>query len=205
MKRFIISTLCVSVFFVGLGALIEKASAGFKSDEKALEIIRAARAAIGGESAVREIRGLVIVGKTTRNTKMPGIDEAAGDTEIALQLPDKLMKTVKIESRDGNGDEKQIVNRQVDVEVIQKTKDGNVSIGKGEGRGTGIGAESGVKKIIVKEAADGDNTIWVNKDGEAKVILTKPGEGGTAVTEEGKEVRIEKTTDARRSHGGRAS
>src|SRR5262245_54856067 len=119
MKRFVVSTLFVSVFFVGLGALIEKASAGLKSDEKALEIIRAARAAMRGESAVHETRGLVILGKTNRTTKIPGLElNASGDTEIALQLPDKLMKTVKIGSHDGSGAEQQIIHKQVDIEIV---------------------------------------------------------------------------------------
>ena len=47
MKRFIVSILCVSVFFIGLGSLAEKAGARFKSDPRALEIIKQARQAIG--------------------------------------------------------------------------------------------------------------------------------------------------------------
>ena len=46
MKRFIISVFCVSVFFVGLGAIVEKTGAAFKSDEKALDLVRNAREAI---------------------------------------------------------------------------------------------------------------------------------------------------------------
>ena len=49
MKKFAVSVLTISVFFVGLGSLAEKVGARFKSDEKALEIIGKARTAIGGE------------------------------------------------------------------------------------------------------------------------------------------------------------
>ena len=53
MKSFIVSVLCVSVFFIGLGSLVDKVGATFKSDEKALELVRKARQAIGGDNAVR--------------------------------------------------------------------------------------------------------------------------------------------------------
>lgn len=42
MKKFIFSILCVSVFFIGLGGLINQVGAKFKSDERALEIIKQA-------------------------------------------------------------------------------------------------------------------------------------------------------------------
>ena len=51
MKRFVISILSIAVFFVGLGSLVEHVGAKFKSDEKALEIVRKARIAIGGDAA----------------------------------------------------------------------------------------------------------------------------------------------------------
>ena len=56
MKRFIVSILCVTVFFIGLGGLVEKVAAGFKSDERALAIIKQARAAIGGEANIANAR-----------------------------------------------------------------------------------------------------------------------------------------------------
>ena len=57
MKRFIFSTLCVAVFFAGLGAIVQTTGAKFKSDEKALEVIRRARVAIGGDAAIGQING----------------------------------------------------------------------------------------------------------------------------------------------------
>ncbi len=186
MKRFITTVLTVSVFFIGLGAMIENVGARFRSDEKALEIIRAARAAIGGEAAIKEIRGLVIVGKSTNSIKLNGVDKTeTGETEIAFQLPDQLMKTIKIGSHDGDGGDTQLIQKRVDVEVIHKTKDGSVSVGKGEGKGVGIGAEPGGKKIIVKEVAEGEKATWVGKDGEAKVFVRKQGDGGTWTSKDG--------------------
>ena len=58
MKRFIISVLSVTVFCVGLGALVEKVGAKFKSDEKALALIKQARIAIGGEQSIADVRSM---------------------------------------------------------------------------------------------------------------------------------------------------
>jgi hypothetical protein len=67
MKKFIVSVLCAAIFFIGLGGLVEKAAAGFKSDERALAIIKQARAAIGGEANIANVRALTITAKATHN------------------------------------------------------------------------------------------------------------------------------------------
>src|SRR6266404_5342111 len=102
MKRFIFSILFVSVFCIGLGALADKAGANFKSDEKALAIIRDARQAIGGDAAIAAVKSLSIVGQSTHTIKFDGVDRSEqGETEIALQLPDRLMKMTKIGHGEG--------------------------------------------------------------------------------------------------------
>ncbi len=73
MKRFIVTTLCVSVFFLGLGALAENVGAKFKSDEKALDLVRKARLAIGGDQALSGVRSLVVKGSTTFHTNAEGM------------------------------------------------------------------------------------------------------------------------------------
>jgi hypothetical protein len=65
MKRFIISVLFVTVFCIGLGALVEKAGAKFKSDERALALIKQARIAIGGEQSIADVRSMIIKGNTS--------------------------------------------------------------------------------------------------------------------------------------------
>ena len=65
MKKFTIMILCVSTFFVGLGGLVESVSASFKSDERALEIMRLARQAIGGEQNIKAMQALTIKGKAS--------------------------------------------------------------------------------------------------------------------------------------------
>ena len=73
MKKFIISVLCVAVFFIGLGGLIEKTAASLKSDDRAVEVIRRARIAIGGEAAVANVRSMTITGRATKTFDLDGV------------------------------------------------------------------------------------------------------------------------------------
>lgn len=188
MKRFAVSVLAVSAFFVGLGSLAEHVGAKFKSDEKALEIIRKARTAIGGDAALAEVRGLVITGRTTHQIKVNGAERPEqGETEIALQFPDKLMRTVKIGRDDGTS--AKAISEHHDVLVLTKEGRANVEA-RPLANGEIITADG--KKIIVKELArDGEAPA---ADGEKKVFIRKSGDG------QGHEFRIvddEKTKEVR--------
>jgi len=140
MKRFLISVLCVSVFFLGLGTLIEKVGARFKSDEKALALIKAARAAIGGDSAISGIQSLRIKGATTHTFKIDGTDRSeTGETEIALQLPDKVSKMIKMGREDGNAPAGPgMMERRPEVVLVTKDKDGNDIVNTTSDNGPGV-------------------------------------------------------------------
>jgi hypothetical protein len=160
MKRFILSVLAVAVFCVGLGSLVERAGARFKSDEKALAIIRDARQAVGGETALIAVRSMVINGQTTRTLKFDGVEKTVqGETEIAMQLPDKLMKMIKIGDGDGEKGEK-MVQRHVDVVVVgDKAKEGD--------RQPAIPEVD--QKIFIKKAdGDGEKVILRKVEGDAR-------------------------------------
>src|SRR5688500_13052608 len=104
MKRFAVSVLAISAFFVGLGSLAEHVGAKFKSDEKALDIIRKARTAIGGDAAIAEVRGLVIIGRTTHQIKTDGAERSEqGETEIALQFLDQPTRRRRLGRQSGPG------------------------------------------------------------------------------------------------------
>lgn len=189
MKRFIFSVLSVSVFFLGVGALVDNAGAKFRSDEKALELIRKARAAIGGDSAIAGIQGLVIKGQTTSSVNINGEARThQGETEIAMQLPDKMMRMVKL----GNGEaaDNQLVEKKVDVLVVNPTKDGNTAIGRGEGKGTGVGVEPGTR-VVVKTH---DGTVKELNGAEAERVIVRSGDGGatsTWTTKDGKTFNVD--------------
>jgi hypothetical protein len=203
MKKFIITVLGVAVFFVGLGSLADKVGATFKSDEKALDIVRKARTAIGGEAAIAEVRSLTITGRTTHSFKADGVERSEqGETEIALQFPDKMSKIVRIGKDDGTG-EKSII-RQHDVVVVRKGEGQKVILEGGDGEFT----TSDGKKITIVKRADGDATFTTEDGQKIKVRKMEGGEPGVWKSKDGdKGVNDEKHMVFSRSahpgaHGG---
>lgn len=173
MKRFIISIISVSVFFLGLGTLAEKTGARFRSDEKALELIQKARVAIGGDSAIAAVKSMRIVGTSTRDVKVNGVDSPmTGETEIAMMLPDKLMRSIKIGHDDSSGDTKKIVDQQVNVVVVGGGKqDMKVRVTDD------AGASAGEKRIVIRS---GDGKEQVFTGAEADRVIAADGTNGSA-------------------------
>lgn len=168
MKRFIVSILFVTVFCIGLGALVEKVGASFKSDEKALAIIKQARLAIGGEQSIADVRSMIIKGNTTLTLKVNGeARNEQGETEIAMQLPDKLSKMVKIGRHEGPGGES-LLSEKHDVMIM---------------RGEAMGDGPGVKKIIVTKTDDGNGEV-------EKIVTDGNGKDGEFATSDGKKVIV---------------
>lgn len=191
MKRFTISVLTVAVFFLGLGALVERTGAKFKSDEKALELVRKARLAIGGDAAINAIESMTIAGRTTQKIKINGVDSTEqGETEIALQLPDKMSRMVKFGTDDGTGKAHTITNRQVDVVVVGDAKDKmKVTV-----NADGNGPEANISKKLVVKKDDGTVLELTGADAD-KWIAEHPGVPGK------KEIVVERTG----SSGGTAT
>ncbi|HST19748.1 MAG TPA: hypothetical protein VLR90_01415, partial [Blastocatellia bacterium] len=81
--RLIISSLAiVSVLFISMSVSVE-------ADDRAQELVRQARAAIGGEQALGAVRSLSVVGKLRR-------DDRSGEIKLDFLLPDKFKKTETI-------------------------------------------------------------------------------------------------------------
>lgn len=189
MKKFVLSVLSVAVFFVGLGAIVEKAGAKFKSDEKALDIVRKARVAIGGDAAIAEVRSMTIVGRTTHTFKVDGAERSEqGESEIAMQFPDKFSRTMKIGKDDGSGLVEKSINRQVDVVVVGDAKDKIKVLVNGEGHGEGAGTGVAHKIIIkkddgtVKEMTGEEAEKWIaaeHPDGAVHTITLRKKADGT--------------------------
>lgn len=188
MKRFVISILSVAVFFVGLGSLVEHAGAKFKSDEKALEIVRKARTAIGGDAAIAEVRGLVISGRSTHQFKVDGSEQTEqGETEIAMQFPDKLMKSVKIGKDDGTG--ASAVLQQNDIMIVTKDGTANVmDIPAGEREFAIVEGKNVVlrEKVVEGEApaANGEKRILIRKAGNSAADEVRLVEGARTLQRE---------------------
>ena len=197
MKRFIFTVLGVAVFFVGLGALVGNVGAKFKSDEKALDLVKKARVAIGGDSAINGVQSLRIVGQTTRTIKIDGSENTArSETEIALQFPDKFMKMTKVGKDDGTGTVEKMINKQVDVVVVGDAKERRAVTVNGEARTDGTPVTH--HKIIIKK---GDGTVQELTGEEAKAwIASHPEVAGAAHT-----VMLRKSADGSVEHVGGAT
>jgi len=165
MKRFITAVLFASVFFIGLGAIVKTTGAKFKSDEKALDLIRKARQAIGGDNAIAGVQSLRIVGRTTKTFKIDGTERTEeGETQIAMQLPDKLMKMMKLGHGDGVVGGNPIIEKQVDVVVVGAAKD--------KMKVTVDGSPDGQHKIIVR---NDDGTVQELTGAEAEKMIARDG------------------------------
>lgn len=195
MKRFVTSIIFASVFFLGLGSIIEEAGAKFRSDDKALALVNAARQAIGGEDSLRGVRSMTIVGSTTNFFEKEGIPTTElGTAEINFELPGKFSKTIKIgdnTSIAGSGD----VHKKVDVMVFEKSGDGAEAIELPEGN----------KDVFIVRKGDG-NVEWKS---EENVDVTK--EGGKLIFRKDDGTVTELPADAKhkivleKSEGGDAS
>ncbi len=178
MKKFIISVLCVAVFFVGLGGLLETVGAKFKSDEKALTLIRQAREAIGGDANINNVRSFSATGKITKTFDFDGATRTEqGDWELNLQLPNQISKSMKLRREDGSGNGERQEFVQKSVVVVTKDDGANktwVSPDNG----------SGENKVFIIKKSDGEPAITIGDgaNAEGKKIVKDArvgvGEGG---------------------------
>ncbi len=202
MKKFIITVLSVSVFFIGLGSLVEKTTANFKSDAQALELIKKARIAIGGDANINSVKSLT-VSATTENffEKNNIVENKGGNLEIALELPNRLSKMLRIGNSENNANGNVEVNKKVQVFVMKKD-DGDNIVWNTEDGGD---AKTGGKKIIIKKDdgtvqeinTGGGQKIIIKKDADAK-ILTEDIVGDNKIIVD-KNVRIAKISDMRQN------
>ena len=188
MKKSILFILSLVVFFAGLGSVAEKVGARFKSDEKALELIRAARVAIGGDNSIAGVQGLRIKGTTVHTFKIDGTEKTEpGESEIALQFPDKVYRSIRIGDPDEAKGGQQMVQKHVETVILTKTADGSVVTGTGEGQGTGVGAPQRMKVVVLNngDGLPGD----VKTEGGQTVILRKTADDDLPAKTESGEIR----------------
>ena len=197
MKRFIVSVLCTSVFFIGLGSLIESTSAKFKSDEKALALIAQARQAIGGDANIKNVRGMTIVGNSTHNFEFEGVQRnEQGAMEINFEFPGKFNKSTRIGKPGAEGE----AQREVNVVIMQKD-DGTVDFkSPGDGKRVVI-VKDGNGNVLTEnvKGAEGQRKIIIKKD-DGTTQEIKPGDAKEFIFERksGDNVREWKTEDGNR-------
>ena len=183
MKRLIIAAICVSLTFVGIGTIAETVAGKLKSDEKALDIIRKARVAIGGDAAIGGVRSFIIKGQSSKTFSIDGTERTEqGETEIVFESPNRLFRMMKFGDQTaaaGPG----IVEKNVEVVVLTGDADGPHKMIL-EGKDGEIVSEDGTKVLVSKiRTADGSNGEFKTEDGN-KVFVRKieGAEGGSGET-----------------------
>ncbi len=201
MKRFAVSVLSISVFFVGLGSLADHVGAKFKSDEKALDIVRKSRIALGGDAALAEVRSLVITGRSVHTMKVGDAERSEpGETEIALQFPDKLSTKIKIGKDDGTGAKTMSQERH---DIVMVTKDGDAQKVRIAGSGDGTFTTSDGKTVVIKERVPAGDATFTSEDG--KKVIVRQIEGGEAGTWKTKDDQDKHVVLSRSAHPGAAA
>jgi hypothetical protein len=164
--------------------------------------VRLARIAIGGEESITNVKSLSINGKQTMTFNNNGTStENIGDVEIALQLPNKLIKTMKFGQNDGTNP--QFIEQDVRV-VVVKDGDGKVitenikgPIAEKEMKVQVQNANGTEEKIIVKKADGtteeikgiGEEKEFTTSDGK-KIVVKRVDGGNATFTPNGKPMII---------------
>jgi hypothetical protein len=191
MKKILFSALAVSVFFTGIGALVQETAAKFTSDEKALAQVAKTRQALGGDAAIRGIQSLRIVGSTTRTFKG---ETKSGDTEIAMQFPDRFMRNSSV--GDGGAMSKAVTHER-NITVTGGDV-GAIKMHVGKGKADGHGAGAGDHYTVVLRNADGTTKELTGEeaqkwlaDNKDKVTATR----SIVMKKDGEAVSGEKSTN----------
>lgn len=214
MKRFVISIVGASVFFLGLGGIVEHTGAKFKSDQKALELISRAREAIGGDASLRGVNSMTIAGTATQFSEKDGIPSAnLGAVEINLEMPAKFSKTIKIGNPPDTAADGEM-HKKIDVVVLNNEGDSTSAVPETEGadknvfvirKGDGdvewktsddVEFRSEGGKVLMRK--DDGSVVELPRDGKHKIIVRESAESGDGVwnTEDGRKIVIERDSSA---------
>ncbi|MEO8073755.1 MAG: hypothetical protein ABI686_11010 [Acidobacteriota bacterium] len=202
MKKFFVMIVLVSTFFIGLGALSEQVGANLKSDAKALELIRLARIAIGGDANIHNVRSLTIGGNAAHFFENEGVQQTEqGTLEINLQLPtNQFSKIVRIGNSDGDGGNVQ--KKRVEI-IVTKDGDGNVLTENVRGAKSDNDLKAaGARKIIIKKD---DGSVQEINAGDKNVFFKKDGDTQTFKTDDGKTIVISKDIKTENISGNRGN
>jgi hypothetical protein len=127
-KKLTILFLQISLVWMGVSVLVDSANATRKDAARALELLRQARAAIGGENVVKNVQNLSIKGKSRRVVRIKNQTdkELNGDFEMAVLLPDQIFRMEKF--GDGNVPQGAIMFEkevaEIDNEMIIELREG---------------------------------------------------------------------------------
>jgi len=133
MRKFTPYLIKFSIALMVFSLISQQVNATKGDVERALELLKQARAAIGGDAAIGSIQSLSISGKSRRQIQLPeqGARELNGEFELNMLLPDKLMRMEKLSigSPEGAGrpqtsDEQAVRTQDRRVKIIRSDIEG---------------------------------------------------------------------------------
>ena len=138
MKKFTLTIFCVTACFLGLGSIFDCVSASFKSDDRALEILRQARQAVGGEDKIKSVKSMTIVGKSAKTSPDNPGSPSQANFELNLSLPNQFSKTFKSVDDKNPDDKNANFESKFDVVVANQETDkkGDFTIQKDDDQAT---------------------------------------------------------------------
>jgi hypothetical protein len=133
--------------------LIQETGARFKSDENALNLINQARTAIGGETAVQNVKSLSINGNVSKTFVIEGATKVEqGKLEINLQLPNQFVKSMRLGNPDNsNGAKTKELRQEVNVLVMRDGAEAPVFNQSDLG--------DGKKRVFIRKGVDGKDVV----------------------------------------------
>jgi hypothetical protein len=154
---------------MGLGGIASQVCARFKSDERALVLIRQARVAIGGDASIANVLSLTAKGNAVRTLNFDGTNTTqAGDYEINLALPNRFSKRIKAHTENISGDgTKRAVKEEHNVVIIKKGDGDKTVFNSGDKDG------AAKNKVVIVRNGDGEietENILPADDGKNRVV-----------------------------------
>ncbi len=116
MRKIFALVICTMLLCGEIAIFHLQTLANNRADARAEELLRQARAAIGGDAAINAVKNLVITGKASHSITLPehGERQAIGNVEMALDTSGKLHKkfNVHLNAPEGAAKGKQILEEQ---------------------------------------------------------------------------------------------
>jgi hypothetical protein len=200
--RKLFALFLVATFILGDYTIAHlNASASAARDERADNLLRQARAALGGEAAINAVQNLLLTGTVSHKVKFPDNQERTmnGNVEMAIELPGKLHKKFNI----GDGSAaafaseagKKMIVKNEDVLVVRRSPENGAVAGaeapkvrKFEHRAAGASRANDLSALVFGLLAKTSPAIGAaynylgegSVDGRAaEIIEATGGEGGS--------------------------
>ena len=124
MRKIIPYLIKLSVLLMAFSLIGQQVSATKGDVERALDLLRQARAAIGGEASINSVHSLSLIGKSNRHLQLPDgtVKELNGEFELHMLLPNQMMRLEKLSIGTSEGAERAQPDADKEVKILRDSK-----------------------------------------------------------------------------------